>query len=183
VFYIALDQHDIYVIETDGIEVEPYKLDVITISVAQRYSILVTAKNETGVNYAMSIMQAEEMYVSFAPSFFFLLIERLMGRYDIVPEGLVLNNTVQIVYDDLNEPASKVVVAGWPVLDDTDFVPVLQREMAPADIEYELNVWFDVRLFHPLCSIMLMIRHTMMGVIEDHSIMCMSPTQKAILIK
>jgi iron transport multicopper oxidase len=59
-----------------------------------------------------------------------------------------LNNTVQIVYDDLNEPASKVVVAGWPVLDDTDFVPVLKREMAPADIEYELNVWFDVRLLH-----------------------------------
>lgn len=67
-----------------------------------------------------------------------------MSRYDVIPEDLVLNNTVQIVYDDLNEPASKVVVAGWPVLDDTDFVPVLKREMAPADIEYELNVWFDV---------------------------------------
>jgi len=61
VFYIAIDQHDIYVIETDGIEIEPYKLDVVTISVAQRYSILVTAKNETGINYAMSVMQAEDM--------------------------------------------------------------------------------------------------------------------------
>lgn len=38
-----------------------------------------------------------------------------------------------------------MVVEGWPVLDDTDFVPVLKREMAPADIKYELNVWFDVR--------------------------------------
>ena len=62
-FYIALDQHDIYVIETDGIEIEPYKLDVVTISVAQRYSIMITAKNETGVNYAMSVMQAEDMWV------------------------------------------------------------------------------------------------------------------------
>jgi iron transport multicopper oxidase len=61
VFYIAFDQHDIYVIETDGIEIEPYKLDVVTISVAQRYSILVTAKNETGLNYALSVIQAEEM--------------------------------------------------------------------------------------------------------------------------
>ena len=60
-FYIAIDQHDIYVIETDGIEIEPYKLDVVTISVAQRYSILVTAKNDTGVNYVMSVMQAEDM--------------------------------------------------------------------------------------------------------------------------
>jgi iron transport multicopper oxidase len=66
-------------------------------------------------------------------------------RYDVIPSELVLNNTVQIVYDETNEPAQKVVVEGWPVLDDTDFVPVLQREMAPADIEYELNVWFDVR--------------------------------------
>jgi len=63
VFYIALDQHDIYVIETDGIEIEPYKLDVVTISVAQRYSILITAKNETGVNYALSVMQAVDMWV------------------------------------------------------------------------------------------------------------------------
>jgi len=61
VFYIAIDQHDIYIVETDGIEIEPYKLDVVTISVAQRYSILVTAKNESSVNYAMSVMQAEDM--------------------------------------------------------------------------------------------------------------------------
>ena len=31
-----------------------------------------------------------------------------------------------------------------PVLNDTEFVPVLQRAMAPADIEYRLDVWFDV---------------------------------------
>lgn len=67
------------------------------------------------------------------------------NRYDVIPSDLILNNTVQIVYDSINEPAQKVVVEGWPVLDDTDFVPVLKREMAPADIEYELNVWFDVR--------------------------------------
>jgi iron transport multicopper oxidase len=66
-------------------------------------------------------------------------------RYDVIPSDLILNNTLQIVYNDAIEPAPKVVVEGWPVLDDTDFVPVLKREMAPADIEYELNVWFDVR--------------------------------------
>lgn len=63
VFYIALDQHDIYVIETDGIEIEPYKLDVLTISAAQRYSILVTAKESSSLNYALSVMQAEDMCV------------------------------------------------------------------------------------------------------------------------
>jgi iron transport multicopper oxidase len=68
----------------------------------------------------------------------------LYHRYDVVPEDLILNNTLQIVYDDLNKPAQKVVYEGWAVLDDTEFVPVLKKEMAPADIEYTLNVWFDV---------------------------------------
>jgi hypothetical protein len=65
-------------------------------------------------------------------------------RYDVIPENLILNNTLQIVYDESNKDAQKVVYEGWPVLDDTEFVPVLKREMAPADIEYTLNVWFDV---------------------------------------
>jgi len=70
-------------------------------------------------------------------------------------------------------------VEGWPVLDDTDFVPVLKREMAPADIEYELNVWFDVRpspCFSSLDRVaaVLMYRHTMMEPTGGHSIMCMS---------
>jgi iron transport multicopper oxidase len=64
----------------------------------------------------------------------------------VIPDDLILNNTLQIVYDDSNLPAQKVVYEGWPVLDDTEFVPVLKKEMAPADIEYTLNVWFDVSL-------------------------------------
>lgn len=62
----------------------------------------------------------------------------------MIPDELVLNNTLQVVYAEDNEPATKVVYEGWPVLDDTEFVPVLAREMAPADIEYNLHVWFDV---------------------------------------
>jgi iron transport multicopper oxidase len=71
-------------------------------------------------------------------------VEDANDRYDVIPENLILNNTLQIVYDDSNEDAQRVVYEGWPVLDDTEFVPVLKREMAPADIEYTLNVWFDV---------------------------------------
>ena len=35
---------------------------------------------------------------------------------------------------------------GFPTLDDALFVPILEKAMAPADIEYELNVFFDVSL-------------------------------------
>lgn len=29
-------------------------------------------------------------------------------------------------------------------LNDTQFVPIVEKAMAPADIEYRLDVWFDV---------------------------------------
>ena len=67
VFYVAIDSHDIYIIETDGVEMEPYKIDVLTIAVAQRYSLLVVAKNDTSQNYAMSIMQDPDMSVTLMP--------------------------------------------------------------------------------------------------------------------
>jgi iron transport multicopper oxidase len=62
VFWIAIDQHDMFIIETDGVELEPYPIDQLTIAVAQRYSILVKAKNDTSTNYAMTIMQDTDMY-------------------------------------------------------------------------------------------------------------------------
>lgn len=64
-FFIHLDQHDIYVIETDGVEVEPYLLDTLTISIGQRYSILAQAKNSTSENFAMMVSQSPDMSVPF----------------------------------------------------------------------------------------------------------------------
>jgi iron transport multicopper oxidase len=61
VFYLNFDQHEVSVIEVDGVEVEPYPLDILTIAVAQRYALLVQAKNETGTNYALGVMQSEDM--------------------------------------------------------------------------------------------------------------------------
>ncbi|ORY28145.1 putative iron transport multicopper oxidase FET3 precursor [Naematelia encephala] len=123
-FFINIDQHQMYVIETDGIEMEPYPIDTVTIAVSQRYSMLVEAKNTTGTNYAMMIMQSEDMY-------------------DQVPDDLVLNNTVQIIYDAAAPFADEVIIDEIPTLNDTDFVPVLKKEMLGYDIEYVLNVFFD----------------------------------------
>jgi iron transport multicopper oxidase len=61
VFFIGIDGHNMSVIETDGVEIVPYPIDVLTIAVAQRYSILVEARNETSANYAMTIMQSPDM--------------------------------------------------------------------------------------------------------------------------
>ncbi|OXC70368.1 hypothetical protein AYX13_00838 [Cryptococcus neoformans] len=124
-FYIALDQHNINIIEVDGVEIEPYSVDALPLSVAQRYSILVEAKNETDRNYAMTVMQD-------------------VGMYDYLPDELVLNNTIQISYSSSNPPADEVIYPEeFTDIDDTTLTPLLQSAMAPADIEYTLHVNFD----------------------------------------
>lgn len=60
-FYVAMDQHQMQIIEMDGVETEPYDIDFLSAAVAQRYSVLVTAKNETGTNYALSVIQNQDM--------------------------------------------------------------------------------------------------------------------------
>ena len=65
-------------------------------------------------------------------------------RYDKVPDTLVLNNTLQIKYADSNANAGEVTFDEIATLNDTEFVPVLKREMYPADVQIRLDVSFDV---------------------------------------
>ena len=63
-----------------------------------------------------------------------------------MPDALVVNNTVQIVYADGNAAAPEVEYDVISTLNDTEFVPIQKSEMAPADIEYRLDLVFDVSL-------------------------------------
>lgn len=123
-FFINFDQHDVQIIEVDGIEVEAYPISTLTIAIGQRYSLLVTAKNETDRNYALSVNQSPDMY-------------------DAIPDDLVLNNTLQIVYNAANAPAAQVELDETPMLDDTVFVPLVQREMLGHDVDIRLDAFFD----------------------------------------
>jgi iron transport multicopper oxidase len=48
-----IDGHDMRIIEVDGVNVEPFEVDVLQIAVAQRYSLLITARNDTSSNWAI----------------------------------------------------------------------------------------------------------------------------------
>ncbi|EIW71885.1 multi-copper oxidase, partial [Tremella mesenterica DSM 1558] len=123
-FYLSMNGHEMSIIEMDGVEMQPYPIDMLTAAVAQRYSVLVEAKNETSANYAIDVMQDPAMY-------------------DTVPDDLVLNNTLQIIYATANPPAEGSIYEEFPMFNDTELAPVLEKAMAPADIEYVLNVFFD----------------------------------------
>lgn len=56
-----MDQHEMFIIEADGVEMEPFAIDTLTISIGQRYSLLVQAKSDATQNYALAIGQSEDM--------------------------------------------------------------------------------------------------------------------------
>jgi iron transport multicopper oxidase len=56
-----MEDHEMQVIEVDGIEVAPYTVDELSVSAAQRYSLLIEAKNQTDKNYAFMAYQNTDM--------------------------------------------------------------------------------------------------------------------------
>lgn len=50
--YIWFEGHNLTIVEVDGVYTHPAEADMIYMATAQRYSFLLTAKNETSANYA-----------------------------------------------------------------------------------------------------------------------------------
>lgn len=123
-FMVKFQDHDMYVIETDGVECEPYPIDVVTISVAQRFSILVKAKEKPTQNYGIAVYQSEDMY-------------------DVVPPELVLNNTVTLEYFPDQDRAEEFVIEEYPLINDTEFRPVEKIASAKPDVEFTIHAYFD----------------------------------------
>ncbi|WVR04856.1 hypothetical protein IAU60_001868 [Kwoniella sp. DSM 27419] len=125
-FWLKMDGHEMKIIEMDGIEHEPFPVDVLTVSVAQRYSILVEALNTTGTNYALMLQQDTDMY-------------------DAVPDDLQLINTVQIVYDENAPKAAPLNVDPETItpFNDTQLVPVLEMNLLQPNVEFRLDAYFD----------------------------------------
>ena len=60
-FNVYLDGHKFKVIEVDGVLVEPFETDVLHMSAAQRYSILVTALDSTDTNFKFHAKMDQNM--------------------------------------------------------------------------------------------------------------------------
>lgn len=50
-FYFWIDGHEMRIIEADGIDTQESPIDLLSVTVAQRYSVLVTARNDTSNNW------------------------------------------------------------------------------------------------------------------------------------
>ncbi|KAI0092737.1 Fet3 protein [Irpex rosettiformis] len=125
-FYFWIDGHEMRIIEADGVDTEESSIDLIAITVAQRYSILVTARNDTSQNWAIHANMDTDMF-------------------DTVPATLNPNVTTSITYNK-DAPLTDLGVIGIDDLHDVpdlDLVPIDVVPMLPAERTIELEVLFD----------------------------------------
>ncbi|KAK4497613.1 hypothetical protein PRZ48_010266 [Zasmidium cellare] len=108
--YFYIDDHELTIVEIDGVYTEPQKADVLYISVAQRYTVLVTTKNSTSQNYCI-VTVADSVLL------------------DVIPSNLQLNNTNWLQYNATAAHEQPVI----PVSDPTQFDPFDDMTLVPYD--------------------------------------------------
>jgi len=122
-FFFWIDGHDMRIIEVDGTDVEESAIDLLSITVAQRYSVLVTARNDTNSNWAIHANMDTAMF-------------------DKVPPGLQPNITSSITYNSSAPLTDLGFVDTYHDVNDTALVPVVVEPMLPADQTIDLEVTF-----------------------------------------
>ncbi|KAL8278893.1 hypothetical protein RQP46_008764 [Phenoliferia psychrophenolica] len=123
-FYAWLDGHDMTIIEADGTDTEPYAVDHVALGVAQRYSVLVTAKNNTDSNYVFQALFDSTMF-------------------DTVPDDLKINYTIPVQYRATAPYAVQETRDTLGMTMDNLLKPIIVEEQLVADRTIELGVYFD----------------------------------------
>ncbi|KAI0252945.1 ferroxidase [Lactifluus subvellereus] len=122
-FFFWIDGHEMRVIEVDGTDVKESPIDLLSITVAQRYSVLVTARSDTSSNWAIHANMDTDMF-------------------DKVPPKLQPNVTSSITYNSSASVTDLGFVDAYHNFNDTTLVPVVVEPMLPADRTIELEVSF-----------------------------------------
>ncbi|KAJ5884713.1 conidial pigment biosynthesis oxidase Abr1/brown 1 [Penicillium taxi] len=110
-FAVVFDQHEMTVVEVDGVFVDPFPLGDrnLRLATGQRTSVLITTKNDTSQNYAfLSILDVNMMFIY---------------ENRTVPDGYITNSTAWLVYDETKPLPIAPVIPEFDFVDDLEFVP------------------------------------------------------------
>ncbi|ORZ15665.1 multicopper oxidase-domain-containing protein [Absidia repens] len=125
-FYLSIDGHTLDIIEVDGVETQRTSVDSIYLTAAQRISVLVTAKNNTDLNYYMHADMAIDMF-------------------DVMPDDLMPNITAPIYYNTNHENFAPSQDVGMDsTFDDYLLVPLVNASIPEPDQSLNLTFNFDV---------------------------------------
>ncbi|KAF2138110.1 multicopper oxidase [Aplosporella prunicola CBS 121167] len=118
--YVWFEGHTMSIIEVDGVYTEPAEADRIYMTAAQRYSVLITAKNDTSSNFAIVGSMDEDLF-------------------DTVPSILNNNVTGWLVYDATADRAPAVLVDAYDPFDDFTLVPQDGKDLL-RDVDHQITL-------------------------------------------
>lgn len=122
--YVWFEDHKMSIVEVDGVYTEPMEVDMIYMAAAQRYSVLITAKNSSDQNYAF-------------------VGSMDLDLFDVVPDGLNPNVTGWLVYDEAKEKPTPQDVATFDPSDDFDLIP---QDKEPLLDHVDRSITLDVKM-------------------------------------
>lgn len=126
-FHFWIDGHEMRIIEADGVDTQEFPTDRVGLATAQRYSVLVTARNDSSTNW--------KLHANMDPAMF-----------DDVPDTTQLNTTANIIYNAATStPIGAEETREYDIFDDTQLVPFYPAVAPAADVSKDLHVSFDTR--------------------------------------
>ncbi|KAF7942721.1 uncharacterized protein EAE97_006175 [Botrytis byssoidea] len=124
--YIWFEGHNITIVEVDGVYTEKAEAESIYIAAAQRYSFLLTTKNDTSANFAFVTSMDTSLF-------------------DVIPDDLNWNGTGWLVYDDNKALPDAAFIDEYNDFDDFNLVPYDHMALLPEpDQVISLDVVMDV---------------------------------------
>ncbi|PKS11751.1 hypothetical protein jhhlp_001740 [Lomentospora prolificans] len=122
--YIWFEDHVMRIVEVDGVWTEEAEANMIYMTPAQRYSVLLTTKNETDKNFAIVGAMDQDLF-------------------DVIPDGLNPNVTGWLVYDEDKPLPEPLALGELDAFDDFNLVPKDGEELFE-NVDYSLQL--DVKM-------------------------------------
>lgn len=122
-FFFWIDGHEMRIIEADGTDTQEQPVDMLSVSVAQRYSVLVTARNDTSSNWAIHANMDTTMF-------------------DRVPSNLNPNVTSTITYSASSYLTNLSPVSSYTMVNDSALIPTVASPAPSPTNTFELEFNF-----------------------------------------
>ncbi|OLN92142.1 Iron transport multicopper oxidase FET3-like protein 1 [Colletotrichum chlorophyti] len=123
--YVWIEGHNASIVEVDGVYTEPAEASMLYLSAAQRCSFLVTTRNDTASNFAITASMDTSLF-------------------DTLPSDLNYNVTGWLVYDESKPLNPAATLETFSPFDDMTLIPYDKRPLLPAPSKtVELDVIMD----------------------------------------
>lgn len=123
--YFWIEGHTFRIIELDGIYHKPTEAEMIYVTAAQRYGILLTTKNDTSQNFVINGAMDQDLF-------------------DKIPDGLNPNVTSYLVYNKDASLPDATGIAEYNPFDDILLEPTDEEEIwSDPSISYTIDVKMD----------------------------------------